>query len=425
MRLPYRIVRPLARIALKIYFKKIFLTGIDNLPTDQPIILAANHPTAFLEPCLLACVLPSPLHFMVRGDFFQKPLFRKMLESLHMIPMYRLKDIGIKGVRNNFSSFDIVYDLLAANKTILILAEGTTVHEKRLRPIKKGTARLALGAMEKHPSLRVQIVPIGVNYTDVIRFRSTVMLDIGPPMNVANYLQNANQHPAKTINQLTKDLKIQLEQQVINIIHKEEEEFINQALIIQRNQHNYPSLPVQLADRKPLAKEIQLATKLTNYPTIKKEALKESITAYFQQLYQLDITDFTVKANKTNDLKDYFIFALGFIPYVLGYLFNFLPLYFGKWWSNKAPEIEFVAPIKASFSLAAYLVYLPILLLIGWVVNQIWVWIVIAAIPILGFLALHFRDFKIKFQERRRWSKLPESQRNLLLKQRNKILSQL
>ena len=109
----------------------------------------------------------------------------------------------------------------------------------------------------------------------------------------------------------------------------------------------------------------------------------------------------------------------------MGYLFNFLPLFFGKWWSEKPKEIEFVAPIKASFSLAAYLLYVPILLLVGWVSNQFWIWITIASIPLLGFIALHFRDFKKQFLERNRWSKLNPSQRSHLLEQRNKILAQL
>ena len=89
MRLPYRFVRPLARIALKTYFSKIYLNGLEKIPADKPIILAANHPSAFLEPCILATTLPRPLHFMVRGDLFQKPLYRALLMSLHMIPMYR------------------------------------------------------------------------------------------------------------------------------------------------------------------------------------------------------------------------------------------------------------------------------------------------------------------------------------------------
>ena len=426
MRLPYRIVRPLARIALKIYFKKIYLTGLENLPEDKPIILAANHPTAFLEPCLLACLLPMPLHFMVRGDFFQKPIFRKMLESLHMIPMYRMKDIGIKGVRNNFSSLDIVYDYLKKNTTILILAEGTTVHEKRLRPIRKGAARMAIGAIEKYPDLGVQIIPLGVNYTDVIRFRSTVMLDIGTPMEVKEYLKNTQQHRAKTINLITKDLKEQLIKNVIHIAETADDDMVNQALEVRRNETNQIKFPIQVADRQPLKQEIKVANYINQLALGKKDALKKHLVNYFTELQTHHVVDLTVKTNRVNSFWDYLLYIVGYFPYILGYLLNFLPLFFGKWWSeNKVSEIEFVAPIKASFSLAAYLVYMISLLLIGVFIRHKLFWVMLLAIPLLGIYALYFRDFKIKFLQQHRWASIENAQREAIQRQRANILSQL
>ncbi len=426
MRLPYRIVRPLARIALKIYFKKIYLTGLENLPEDKPVILAANHPTAFLEPCLLACLLPMPLHFMVRGDFFQKPIFRKMLESLHMIPMYRMKDIGIKGVRSNFSSLDIVYDYLKKNTTILILAEGTTVHEKRLRPIRKGAARMALGAIEKYPDLDVQIIPLGVNYTDVLRFRSTVMLDVGEPMSVKSYLQNTQRHRAKTINLITKDLKEQLEGNVIHIAKTEDDEMANQALELSRNEIRQPIFPIQAPHRQPLNQEMKIAKQINQLAPKQKETLKSSLATYFSQLQTNHLNDRTVKDNQMNSFSDYLIFILGYLPYVLGYLLNFLPLFFGKWWSeNKVSEIEFVAPIKASFSLAAYLLYMICLLVIGFLIPYKLYWVFFLVLPFLGIYALYFRDFKKRFQLRHRWSSLGNAKQEALQRQRTNLLSQL
>ncbi|MBK6903255.1 MAG: hypothetical protein IPH04_10715 [Saprospirales bacterium] len=69
----YPITRPLAKIALSVFFRKLYLSGLENIDWEKPVILAANHPTAFIEPCILACWLPKPLHFMVRGDFFSNP----------------------------------------------------------------------------------------------------------------------------------------------------------------------------------------------------------------------------------------------------------------------------------------------------------------------------------------------------------------
>ena len=71
----YSFVRPIAAYALKIFFRKIYFTNRDRIPKGKPLILAINHPTAFIEPCILACFLPIKLHFLVRGDLFKKPLF--------------------------------------------------------------------------------------------------------------------------------------------------------------------------------------------------------------------------------------------------------------------------------------------------------------------------------------------------------------
>lgn len=401
MRLPYRIVRPLARIALKIYFKKIHISGLEHLPKNKPIIFAANHPTAFLEPCLLACLLPTPLHFMVRGDFFQQPIFRKMLESLQMIPMYRKKDIGMKGVKNNFSSLALVYKLLKDNKAVLILAEGTTEHEKRLRPIQKGTARMALGAIEKHPELEVQIVPIGVNYTDVVTFRSLVMLDVGPAIDVLSFLKNADGHPAKAIRQLTNEVKNHLEKQVVIINKVEDEQLTEQLLELQRSQNKRSNFSI--ASRVPLAQEIKIAQQVNQISTEDKAKLSRQVKEYFEELASLQLQDEAILYARKPSILTSVGLVLGYIPFVLGRLLNFLPLYLGKWWADhKVKEIVFYAPLQVSLALGAYIFYLFFLLLTAIIMGQTWIWLSLLAIPLLGYFSLFYHETREDWKAQRR-----------------------
>ena len=291
MRLTYRIVRPLARIALKTYFSKIYLNGLEKIPTDKPIILAANHPSAFLEPCILATTLPRPLHFMVRGDLFQKPIYSAMLMSLHMIPMFRLKDTGYKGLKNNFSTLNISYDLLNDKEQILILAEGTTKHEKRLRPIQKGAARMALGAIEKYPDLDVYIVPIGVNYTDILNYRSEVMLQIGDPISIQANIGDGNENTAKIIKKVTAQLKERLEKLVIHIDQKEDEELCEVLFEFYRNNYPSPNFPVQSDNPKPLEKAIWVAEKINKLATTQKKDLAEKVAKYQHDLTKHNLVD--------------------------------------------------------------------------------------------------------------------------------------
>ena len=423
MRLPYRFVRPLARIALKTYFSKIYLNGLEKIPADKPIILAANHPSAFLEPCILATTLPRPLHFMVRGDLFQKPIYRALLMSLHMIPMYRLKDIGIKGVKNNFSSLDYSYDLLKNNEQVLILAEGTTKHEKRLRPIQKGTARMALGAVAKYPDLDVQIIPIGVNYADILNYRSEVMLQIGDPIPIQSYLKGAKEHPAKTIKKVTLKLKESLEALVIHI-DRAEDEFLCEGLFgLYKNNYPTPSFPVQSTNEKPLKRSIEIAQKVNQCSEEKKNRLVEKVKNYQANLAKHQLVDEVIVQPHSYHPLGMIGILFGVLPFIMGWLFNILPIKFGKYLAeNKVKSITFYASIKASMALAAYIIYFPLLLLVALFSKSIFLIIFVGMIPFLGFFALQFYEYVQKWKEGRQFYQTDTAIINDLKTQRKAIL---
>jgi len=179
----YYLVRPVARYVLRYYYRNIDLTGLENIPQNAAVILAANHPTAFIEPCILACFQPRTLWFLARGNLFKNRLYNAFLAAVHILPVFRLEDGGYSRLKDNFSTFDACFRALSKGKAIMNLAEGRCIHEKALRPIRKGTARLALGAMQRDSTLKeVYIVPVGCNFTHPDRVRDQVMIRFGEPI---------------------------------------------------------------------------------------------------------------------------------------------------------------------------------------------------------------------------------------------------
>ncbi|MBK7871347.1 MAG: 1-acyl-sn-glycerol-3-phosphate acyltransferase [Saprospiraceae bacterium] len=208
-------------------------------------MLAANHPTGFMEPCILACHLDRPLYYLVRGDFFKKPLYRSLLQSLHMLPVYRVKDGGLSVVKNNYETFDNCYNALRENKTLMILAEGSAEHEKRLRPLKKGTGRVALGTLERYPDLEdVYIVPVGVNYTYAEFSRSEVMIDFGEPILARKFLSTYKQNQNQAINDLTDELSKRMAERIVIIEQKSDEELTEYLLQMDRSKRPIPVFPI-------------------------------------------------------------------------------------------------------------------------------------------------------------------------------------
>ncbi len=181
----YWIIKWWAFIFLRLYFRKTIVYGLEKVPPKGPLIIASNHPSAFLEASILATNLRRPVHFLVRGDMFH-PRFRWLFNWTNQIPIYRQKD-GIANLRKNASSFDLTYKKLGEGASVLIFPEAKTVLEKKMRPIQRGTAHLAFGTL---PYLKGEeklvVIPVGVNFTEPRLPGTDVVVRFGEPFVTQN-----------------------------------------------------------------------------------------------------------------------------------------------------------------------------------------------------------------------------------------------
>src|SRR5690606_17363187 len=96
----YRFFYYLANVAIRIFYRRIYINGLENIKDNQAYFISSNHPAGFMEPIIMACLFPIDLHFLVRGDLFKNPFLRWILVSTHQIPIFRMKD-GFTNLRNN------------------------------------------------------------------------------------------------------------------------------------------------------------------------------------------------------------------------------------------------------------------------------------------------------------------------------------
>ena len=420
----YRLIRPFARLTLRTFYKKIYVTGLENCPTDKPIIFALNHPTAFIEPCILATTLPQEIHFLVRGDFFNMPLHNHLLRGMGCLPVFRMKDGGYENIKNNYSTFDAAYKALSKMEPIIILAEGSSLHEKRLRPLKKGTARLAFGTMTKFgEETDVHIVPVGVNYTYADRFRSEVMIEFNKPIRAADYWEAYQANNARGIKGLTAELRKRLEEKIVIIEDKEDEDFIDKQLVLSRNGKPQPIMPVLSKKGYRFKAEKRISDTVNKFSKTEKEEKKTLTNSYFDQLKSLNITDLGLLNTGNYGLTSLFALGLGFIPFLFGYIFNAPPLLLAHYiGSEKTKYIEFKAPVTVAIAMVIYPLWCILLLIIAGYIGNPSVFIIALLLPFLGSFALLYREFYEKYKEGKKAEKIDIKIKEDLLSQRNKIL---
>lgn len=202
----YHFIRFLAKIALKIYCSRIQVNDKSPLKSKGPMILASNHPNSFLDAIIIASCFREPVHFLALGEITDKFLLRPVMEALHIIPVYRLKDkYGNQDL--NEKSFSVCVDVLLKNGILLIFSEGISENKWQLGPIKKVTARITMEVMNQQSlKSKLWIQTIGINYNSFDRPGKTVLIQFAEPILISQRLTgNTEAEKIQSLNALLKE----------------------------------------------------------------------------------------------------------------------------------------------------------------------------------------------------------------------------
>ena len=172
----YQLLKPLARVYLKIACRNIKINHPQQLQHKGPLLLACNHPNSFLDGLILAILFDKPVHSLARGDAFRKKWHARLLHLLNIHPVYRERE-GKALVPLNYKTFEICREIFKQNGIVLIFSEALCINEWNLRPLRKGTARMAFDNWNENIPLTV--LPVGINYSSFYRFGKNIILNFG------------------------------------------------------------------------------------------------------------------------------------------------------------------------------------------------------------------------------------------------------
>jgi len=237
---------------MRIYFRRVEVVGLEHVPLKSPAIFVLNHPNALVDPAFLLCLAPRRVSFLAKSPLFRMPILGYFVRALDCLPVYRHQDEG-EDVSKNREMFVAARALLTRGGTIGICPEGVSHDEPRLRPIKTGAARIALGAVstvegngtavdlptappahaggsDKMPCAGLKIVPAGLYYTSKTKFRSAVLLYFGKPIDVTPVeLEPDGNPPRAAVRDLSKRIECALREVILDAEHEEALQTISRA----------------------------------------------------------------------------------------------------------------------------------------------------------------------------------------------------
>ena len=175
--------------AVKSSYRKYQVEGLENLPQNASVIWASNHTNALMDPLVMLSATKQQKVFVARADIFKKKSVIKILTFLKIMPIYRIRD-GIEAVRHNNESIAQATDVLLDGVPFVIYPEATHRPKHSLLKLSKGIFHIAESAIEHTDEQKsVYIQPIGIEYGDYFRFRSTVLIRFGKPLDITAFMK--------------------------------------------------------------------------------------------------------------------------------------------------------------------------------------------------------------------------------------------
>lgn len=332
----WHLLRYPVSLLLAVFYRRIQARNIGALHREGPAIIAMNHPNAFTDPVAFTYVgYPLRTWYMARGDAFKPGLISAMLENIGIVPIFRLQDGGKEGLKKNDEAYRRVNHLLNRRRKVIVFAEGICIQERRLRPLKKGVARMVFGAFEQMSNEDLLVYPVGVNYNHPNKIRSNVFYNVGEPIAVKDLMPLYRENPARAQNKLLQQLEERMKALITHIDDPDNDEAVYMAeeLVTLDRLKQRGLSTTQLGDNFDVVRNLtaQINTAAQQQPDLLAE-FKEKARLYFARLRQNGLADWTIDPARNRKVSAGRLFwmrlllVLGFPFHLIGLAGFYLPL---------------------------------------------------------------------------------------------------
>ncbi len=401
--LKYWLTQRYVNLAYRLYYGRFESVNRSVIPHNIPVILAPNHQNALMDALVFVYDSGYQPVFLARADIFKGKWVIRFLTFLNIMPVFRMRD-GIDNVRRNDEVFErSLKVLLNKHNPLCLFPEGNHGDKRRLRPLVKGIFRIALMAQDVYrDQCGVKIIPVGLDYGDYQKFRSSMFVNYGSPIEVSEYYQHWKENPVNALNALRDRLADELKKLMIHISTDEYYNlYMNLRVVYNSSMRNR----LGINDASLAARFIADKRMIEILDNHLKKAPKDimSLNHYMEEYQSL---------LKQNNLRDWVIEKARFSPFLIlaefisiilllpvfvyGIIINILPYYIPVYIAQKkAEDPQFVSTIKFVSSLILFpVMYLLWLIPAFIVIPDIWLKLAfLLSMPLSGYAAFKYYIF--------------------------------
>lgn len=390
----YRFVKVLMTVALRLFYRRIYVTGLENIADTGPAIIIPNHNSSLMDAALLGILIRRPLYFFARGDVFINRLVSAILYRFHMLPVHP-HDGGRKTLSDNAESFSKAEEILLKGGIIIFFPEGSSHVDKQILPLRKGVFRLAFKtSAQRNYELNIPLIPAGITYSHPTKWRSDVMVHLGTPIQLDAHINGFRQNAPATLLALTKQAHKSLTQLAPDVADPTLNSLTIGGAEIASNEFDFYTPRWKQATRKRLDREKLVYARLTKLSSAEQLTLGNVHHRYRELLAQFRLNDKTVSSQFGFQVGFYFLLLIGLPFFLVGYLLNFLPVFIARQIVvHKVTRDDFFSWIFVTSSLVLYLLWLLLVVVITAFIDLRYAILALFMIPLTGVFTLIYMRY--------------------------------
>lgn len=416
--LPYYLTKAYVCFSFRHYYSDFIIVGQEHLPTDAPIIFAPNHTNALMDALAVSSLInyPKAIVFLARADIFNHPVAARILRFTRIMPAFRMRD-GVKNLGRNQEIFDKSVEVLKHKHALCIMPEGNQEVERKLRPLVKGIFRIAFAAQESYGTTPgVKIVPVGLDFGHLEKFGKHILINIGKPIEVSDYMQEFETNPVNATNQIKEKLRSDLSTLSFDLAsEKHYYSFEKTVEILEK-----PLFNAAQKSQCPVEKfrfRCQIARELVGIEQAQPETANQLAVLsdnYFAQLEKHKLRTNWAELRTQSALVRSGILIVALPVFIMGFVLNFIPFMLPVWLRKNVFKAEFTGFFSSLqwgaaavlFPLFSALISLPMLIAEGFLPAAL----LIATAWVSGKLALKYYGLFRKTQAIFRLKKLAKNE---------------
>ncbi|MFQ6616283.1 MAG: lysophospholipid acyltransferase family protein [Fidelibacterota bacterium] len=435
----YHLIRLIAVVSLDRFFRRIVVAHRGRVAHDGATILVANHPNTLMDALVVGYAAGRKVHILTKSTLFSSRVGRWFLTKMGVVPVYRRQDDPTQMDRNE-EIFGKLYDLLEHRGSLLIFPEGISEPGRKLQKIRTGTARIALGVEARNKfSLDVRIIPVGLNYSDIQRFRSDVYCRFGKPIRPLDYREAYENDPVQAVRALTGEVRSGLEK-VLAVVDEGDPEAVIDSLETIYKQELMMDLGLDTQSKTDdfmVTKGIIAAVRwFFRRDPDRVRKMETQMKTYLHNLERLKLKDEFLKPTRRGigfgkRLKAWLFLVLGFPLYVWGMVNNVVPYVIPRLLTRYLiKQYTFISSAKLLAGMGSFIIfYLAQTRLIWDFTGNKWVTglYALSLIP-TGNFALHYYRKAVNYRQHLVFLSLFYRRKNLiygLIQQRMNLIESL